>query len=219
MKNAKRIFSVGMAVTMLLALTACDKGRLYPAAPSSEQGKNISESASFTLPENGSETSDSESDAPKKPVSEPNRPEPSGGQDGERVHEAHPYLAGLVASIVEEISTPEMSEYEKTKAAFDYMITHVSMGEPVGLELWCIHGGGDTPIPLFWGGDVRGLCCRPHPAAVGNEAFGGVCSRPHLFGGGPSGGPCLDDSGDRWDLVPSGQPVGGQYLPPWCGAV
>lgn len=148
MKNAKQIFSVGMTVTMLLALAACDRGRLYPAAPSPEQGKNISESASFALPENGSETSDSENDAPKELISEPNGPQPSGGEDGKLVHEAHPYLAGLVASIVEEISTPEMSEYEKTKAAFDYMITHVSMGEPVGLELWRIHGGGDTPIPF-----------------------------------------------------------------------
>lgn len=58
------------------------------------------------------------------------------------------YITELVTSIVEEISTPEMSDYEKTKAAFDYMITHVSMGEPIGLELWRIHGGGEEPIPF-----------------------------------------------------------------------
>ena len=41
-----------------------------------------------------------------------------------------------------------MSDYEKAKAAFDYIITHVSMGEPIGLDLWRIHGGWDAPIPL-----------------------------------------------------------------------
>ncbi len=59
-----------------------------------------------------------------------------------------PYLEKLVSDIVEEITTPAMSEYEKTKAAFDYMITHVSMGEPIGAELWRIHGGGEEPIPF-----------------------------------------------------------------------
>lgn len=63
-------------------------------------------------------------------------------------NEVHPYLAGLVAAIVEEITTHDMSNYEKTKAAFDYMITHVSMGEPIGSELWRIHGGGETPVPF-----------------------------------------------------------------------
>ena len=60
----------------------------------------------------------------------------------------HPYLASLIAPIAEEISAPGMSDYEKAKAAFDYMITHVSMGEPVGLELWRIYGGGEKPIPF-----------------------------------------------------------------------
>lgn len=60
----------------------------------------------------------------------------------------HPYIAGLIAAIAEEIITPEMSEYEKTKAAFDYVITHVSMGEPIGLELWRVHGGGAEPLPF-----------------------------------------------------------------------
>lgn len=62
--------------------------------------------------------------------------------------QTHPYLSQLAASIAEELVVPGMSEYEKTKAAFDYMITNVSMGEPVGLGLWRIHGGGDTPIPF-----------------------------------------------------------------------
>ena len=61
----------------------------------------------------------------------------------------HPYLQKLAASIAGELVSPEMSEYEKTKAAFDYIITHVSMGEPIGQQLWRIHGGGDAPIPFI----------------------------------------------------------------------
>ena len=70
--------------------------------------------------------------------------------DGEGIPsgQSHPYLEKLVSEIVEEITTPAMSDYEKAKAAFDYIITHVSMGEPIGPELWRIHGGGDTPIPF-----------------------------------------------------------------------
>lgn len=60
--------------------------------------------------------------------------------------QTHPYLRELAASIAGELVSPEMSEYEKAKAAFDYMITHVSMGEPIGSELWRVHGGGDTPV-------------------------------------------------------------------------
>ena len=60
----------------------------------------------------------------------------------------HPYLFELTVPIIKEISTPDMSDYEKAKAAFDYMITHVSMGEPIGSELWRIHGGGEEPIPF-----------------------------------------------------------------------
>lgn len=70
--------------------------------------------------------------------------------DGENIQtgQVHPYLNELVASIAEKITSPDMNDYEKTKAAFDYMITHVSMGEPIGQELWRIYGGGKEPIPF-----------------------------------------------------------------------
>ena len=60
--------------------------------------------------------------------------------EGSPSGQSHPYLEKLVSEIVEEITTPAMSDYEKAKAAFDYIITHVSMGEPIGLDLWRIHG-------------------------------------------------------------------------------
>ncbi|MCI8443424.1 MAG: transglutaminase domain-containing protein [Provencibacterium sp.] len=84
----------------------------------------------------------------KDSVSEPNGPQSPADEEEKPAEGIHPYLASLIAPIVEEISAPGMSDYEKTRAAFDYMITHVSMEEPIGLELWRIHGGGDTPIPF-----------------------------------------------------------------------
>lgn len=72
----------------------------------------------------------------------------SGGKEDGSAMQPHPYLKKLVSDIVKEITTPAMSEYEKTKAAFDYMITHVSMEEPIGLDLWRIYGGGEEPIPF-----------------------------------------------------------------------
>ena len=62
------------------------------------------------------------------------------------IEELHPYLRQLVEETAAAIATPEMGEYQRVKAAFDYMIRHVAMGEPAGLDLWRVHGGGDTPI-------------------------------------------------------------------------
>ena len=45
-----------------------------------------------------------------------------------------------------EIAAPGMSEYERAKAAFDYMIENTYLDEPIGLELWRIHGGGEKAI-------------------------------------------------------------------------
>ena len=59
------------------------------------------------------------------------------------------YLDQLVAQTVAKFATPDMSEYEKAKAAFDYMIENTILDEPLGLELWRVHGGGDTPIPFL----------------------------------------------------------------------
>ncbi len=44
---------------------------------------------------------------------------------------------------------PGMSDYQKAKAAFDSMIVHTVMEEPIGGELWRIHGGGEEPVPFL----------------------------------------------------------------------
>ena len=82
---------------------------------------------------------------------EASRPSQSAGGESQTARtdgepELHPYLQELVRAAAEEISAPEMTDYEKAKAAFDYMIAHTSFQEPVGLDLWRIHGGGEEPI-------------------------------------------------------------------------
>ena len=80
---------------------------------------------------------------PAEPAGEPEKSEEAG------VSQLHPYVKGLTADIAAELSTPGMGEYEKAKAAFDDLITHVSIGEPIGLELWRVHGGGAEAIPFI----------------------------------------------------------------------
>lgn len=108
--------------------------------PSTEQS-----SAPSPIPES-IPPSNAEMAEPDSAVSQTEEAPPTTAPDSET--DVHPYLAELVADIVEEISTPEMSEYERTKAAFDYMIQHTYLDEPIGLELWRVHGGGEQPIPF-----------------------------------------------------------------------
>ena len=61
----------------------------------------------------------------------------------------HPYVQQLLQTAANDLIEPEMSEYERVKAAFDYMIIHTAIEEPEGLSLWRIHGGGDQPIPFL----------------------------------------------------------------------
>lgn len=58
------------------------------------------------------------------------------------------YVRQLARERIAEFSTPDMGEYEKAKAAFDYMIEHTVMEQPIGLDLWRVHGGGEEAIPF-----------------------------------------------------------------------
>lgn len=93
---------------------------------------------------------------PASPSSRPQPEQPAGEAKGEGEQEAgewveglHPYLHTLVQQALDTFYRPGMSEYERAKAAFDYMIDHTVFDEPVGPELWRIHGGGDAPIPYL----------------------------------------------------------------------
>ena len=98
---------------------------------------------------------------PQTPASEEQTAQESGGPEGasqETVlpqgpwdrpyEEAHPYIRELCARIAQSLVTPQMTEYEKAKAAFDYIIDNTVLDEPVGLELWRVHGGGEEAIPF-----------------------------------------------------------------------
>lgn len=102
-----------------------------------------------TAPQNSASSisSSMEASGTDEPTPNPGKSQ-SSEADSDKI-QVHPYLAGLIFDIVEEISTPEMSEYERAKAAFDYMIRNTYLDEPIGLNLWRIHGGGEQPIPYL----------------------------------------------------------------------
>lgn len=52
---------------------------------------------------------------------------------------SNPYLNQLIADTIAKFAAPEMAEFEKAKAAFDYMIENTVLDEPIGLGLWRIY--------------------------------------------------------------------------------
>ena len=119
-----------------LLLNGCSAQENSAASPPSIVAENLTASSSSQTKE------EAPSDLLKSPSSEISQPKQI--QDPS----SSAYINGLILKIVQQISFPEMNEYERTKAAFDYMITHVSMGEPIGQQLWRIHASEDAPIPF-----------------------------------------------------------------------
>ena len=62
------------------------------------------------------------------------------GQTGELT-----YIQQLAQDIADELVTPEMSEYEKVKTLFDYMLDTTAIGEPIGIEIWRVRGNYAEP--------------------------------------------------------------------------
>lgn len=122
----KRRMALALAAGMLLA-AGC--GRREEPAPEIPASPDTSVSAP----------------APSEPPPPQEAPAAGGPADRE-LEELHPYLRRLVEETAAALTTPKMGEYQRAKAAFDYMIRHVSMGEPAGLDLWRIHGGGEEPV-------------------------------------------------------------------------
>lgn len=84
--------------------------------------------------------------APDTQPEEPEQPEAPLSPQWDAEGEPHPYLKQLAEETAAALMTPGMSEYDRAKAAFDYMIRNTSMAEPIGLELWRVHGGGEEPV-------------------------------------------------------------------------
>lgn len=59
---------------------------------------------------------------------------------------AREYIEQLARETAAAFTEPGMSEYERAKAAFDYMIATTNLAEPLGLELWRIRSGGGEQL-------------------------------------------------------------------------
>ena len=86
--------------------------------------------------------------APAQPGPEVSADEGGTPQEGNPLG-VHPYLWELASQAAGQLASPGMGEYERAKAAFDYMVEHTVLDEPIGLDLWRVHGGGDQPIPYL----------------------------------------------------------------------
>jgi Uncharacterized protein involved in cytokinesis, contains TGc (transglutaminase/protease-like) domain len=59
-----------------------------------------------------------------------------------------PYIDQVAQQVIAQITEPGMNEYERAKAAFDYIIESTTLIEPLGLDLWRIRGDYAQP-PAF----------------------------------------------------------------------
>lgn len=75
-------------------------------------------------------------------------------QDGTTVKDSGPqpvesYVEFLLQQTLAEIQRPGMSEYERAKAAYDYLLDSVTSDDPVCPELWRIYQKDpNTPVPF-----------------------------------------------------------------------
>lgn len=138
-------FKSAAAVLLALLLAGCnlmDSSRTPPETEStsvaaSSEASSQEEPVPVSSPEPESEAS-----------SGPEPEELASIEEEPAAEEGPSYIEQLVADKVAEIITPGMSEYERAKALFDYMIENTWLIEPVGLDLWRIRGDGD-PLPSY----------------------------------------------------------------------
>lgn len=120
----KRLLACFLAGTLLASCA----GPRAPDAPASAASRAASERPSVSSAAERAEPEASESAPEKAPAQEAS------------------YIDRVVRDTVAKFAAPGMSEYEKTKAAFDYLIENTSLEDPVGLDLWRIRGdGGGQP--------------------------------------------------------------------------
>ncbi|HJB25910.1 MAG TPA: transglutaminase-like domain-containing protein [Firmicutes bacterium] len=98
------------------------------------------------------------------PVSVPNEPDLSSAavstengegtgtqvwEESKTVVETTPYIDQVVHQTIEKITMPDMSEYEKAKAAFDYLIETTYYEDPIGMDVWRIRDKTENPTYTF----------------------------------------------------------------------
>ena len=126
-RKSTRIMAALLAAA--LALSGCSRVGGSPAEPQSP--------------------SESRSEPQSQPAPEPSTADGDGGTlTGGQADfpEPHPYLRQLLAAAAAGITEPGMTEYDKARAAFTYLMRTTTWGKPIGFDLWRVHGGGDEPI-------------------------------------------------------------------------
>lgn len=81
------------------------------------------------------------------PAEGPPPPQTGGGRAEET--DGTSYLDQLIEQSLADFSVPGMSESQRAKAAFDYMIEHTSPGEPIGPALWRTQAAGEERLPFL----------------------------------------------------------------------
>jgi len=127
--NSYRKKYIAITLTVLMALTSCTArqtaGGQQPAPPQ--------------IPSAASNVNAANPSAANSGESAQNQP-PSVKME-ENI--APSYIDSVVAEVVSRIVEPGMSELDMAMAAFNFIIEHTVMGEPVGLDLWRIRGADD----------------------------------------------------------------------------
>lgn len=128
MKKCRTNRRLGLALTVLIALSGCNN-----AAPSSSAPKEPAQPEAAQVAPPLEESAQEPEAVEAAPEPQPEREEPQAGPS---------YIEQVAKEIANGIVEPGMSEYEKAKAAFDYMIINTYLVDPVGLDLWRIRGDG-----------------------------------------------------------------------------
>jgi len=117
----------------VLALSGCNSETVTSGASQTELASSTTSTASIASTTSTSEPGLAETD--KDTSVSPTEPEQS-------------YIDQVVRDTIAKFAEPDMGEYDKAKAAFDYLIESTSLTEPVGLDLWRIRGENDE-LPSF----------------------------------------------------------------------
>lgn len=123
-----------------------------PPAPSLQGTPPPAGSVSAQVPAPPAEGAGSPAPEPESGASEPDVSVPGPSAEEPRIpsEPVESYARWLARQIAEELTTPGMTEYEKAKAGYDYLVQNVSKGEAVCPELWRIYQKDpDTPVSFL----------------------------------------------------------------------
>ncbi|MDR2908557.1 MAG: hypothetical protein LBU86_01560 [Oscillospiraceae bacterium] len=127
--------AAALAIAAAMLLCGCRERSSDSSSSAPAGGELSSETASASSPPPAEASPAAEESAPLSP------------EGGEGAPNA--YIAGVAAEVTARITTPGMTEFERAKAAFDYIVETTTLADPVGLELWRVRGGEGDSLPTF----------------------------------------------------------------------